>query len=68
MKFGYGASPCVAGPPDVRGLGLSASGYYAWRSRPESLRAQTNRALTDDIRLIHAESRGTYGAPRSMRS
>ena len=45
-------------------LGLSSSGYYAWRARPESSRAQTNRALTDDIRLIHAQSSGTYGAPR----
>lgn len=35
-------------------LGLSASGYYAWRARPESPRAAANRALLDDIRLIHA--------------
>ena len=48
-------------------LGLSSSGYYAWRARPESSRAQTNRALTDDIRLIHAESSGTYGAARQSR-
>lgn len=40
-------------------LGLSASGYYAWRSRPESPRAAANRVLLDDIRLIHAESSGT---------
>ena len=45
-------------------LGLSASGYYAWRDRPESPRAAANRALLDDIRLIHAESSGTYGSPR----
>lgn len=45
-------------------LGLSASGYYAWRARPESRRAAANRALLDDIRLIHAESSGTYGSPR----
>lgn len=45
-------------------LGLSASGYYAWRGRPESRRAAANRALLDDIRLIHAESSGTYGSPR----
>jgi putative transposase len=43
-------------------LDLSASGYYAWRSRPESRRAASNRALIDDIRLIHAESSGTYGS------
>ena len=45
-------------------LGLSASGHYAWRARPESQRAAANRALLDDIRLIHAESSGTYGSPR----
>ena len=45
-------------------LGLSASGYYAWRGRPESQRSVANRALTEDIRLIHAESSGCYGSPR----
>ncbi len=45
-------------------LGLSASGYYAWRGRPESRRCVANRELTEDIRLIHAESSGCYGSPR----
>ena len=45
-------------------LGLSTSGYYAWRGRPEYPRAAANRALLNDIRLIHAESSGTYGSPR----
>lgn len=45
-------------------LGLSASGYYAWRGRPESQRSAADRALTEDIRLIHAESSGCYGSPR----
>ena len=45
-------------------LGLSASGYYAWRGRPESLRASANRRLVEDIRRIHADSGGTYGSPR----
>jgi len=45
-------------------LGLSASGYYAWRGRPQSPRAAANAALTEDIRLIHTESSGTYGSPR----
>jgi len=37
-------------------LGLLASGYYAWRVRPESRRAAANRVLIEDIRLIHADS------------
>lgn len=46
-------------------LGLSASGYYAWRERPESPRAAANRALLEEIRVIHATSSGTYGSPRA---
>jgi putative transposase len=45
-------------------LGLSVSGYYAWRSRVESPRAAANRVLLEDIRRIHGESSGTYGSPR----
>jgi putative transposase len=40
-------------------LGLSVSGYYAWRSRVESPRAAANRVLLEDIRRIHRESSGT---------
>jgi len=45
-------------------LGVSRSGYYAWRSRPLSARAIGDAQLTDQIRLIHVLSRKTYGAPR----
>ena len=45
-------------------LALSPSGYYAWVARPESRRAAENRRLVAEIRVIHAESRGTYGSPR----
>jgi putative transposase len=66
MKFGFVDEHRSVWPVRVMCavLGLSASGYYAWRSRPESPRATANRALLDDIRLIHAESSGTYGSPR----
>jgi len=47
-----------------RMLELSASGYYAWQTRAESPRARENAGLTDQIRRIHRQSRGTYGAPR----
>ena len=47
-----------------RVLGLSPSGYYAWRRRPPSARAQADAALTAQIQTTHARSRGTYGAPR----
>jgi putative transposase len=45
-------------------LGVSASGFYAWRSRPQSPRAIANRELLSDIRRVHVEHRGRYGAPR----
>jgi len=45
-------------------LNVSPSGYYAWRTRPESRRARFDRELTRSIRLVHAESDGTYGSPR----
>ena len=48
----------------ARVLGVSTSGYYAWRQRPPSARAQADADLTARVRAIHADSRGTYGAPR----
>jgi putative transposase len=48
----------------ARVLKVSASGYYAWRSRPVSARATADADLTRRIRTIHAGSHGTYGAPR----
>ena len=47
-----------------RVLEVSASGYYAWRKRPESARARANRVLLADLRRFHAEHHGRYGSPR----
>jgi putative transposase len=47
-----------------RVLGVSESGYHAWRVRPASRRATADAALSSRIRAIHAMSDGTYGAPR----
>lgn len=47
-----------------RVLDVSASGYYAWQSRPRSARAQADQVLLEQIRAIHDRSRATYGAPR----
>ena len=48
----------------ARVLKVSASGYYAWLSRPASARATADADLARRIRTIHAGSRATYGAPR----
>jgi putative transposase len=45
-------------------LGVSRSGYYAWRRRRLSLRAQVNRQLVAEMQRIHAELDRTYGSPR----
>lgn len=45
-------------------LEVSRSGFYAWRGRPEAERVRENRSLTQQMKKIHLESRGTYGAPR----
>ncbi len=47
-----------------RVLGVSASGYWAWRRRTPAPRARADEQLTRRIRAIHQASRGTYGAPR----
>jgi putative transposase len=47
-----------------RSLGVSTSGYYAWRRRSPSRRAVADAALTELIRQIHTASHGAYGAPR----
>jgi putative transposase len=47
-----------------RALGVSLSGYYAWRQRPLSLRARADVTLSAQIQAIHTRSRGTYGVPR----
>ena len=47
-------------------LGVSTSGYYDWRDRLERPARRTifDEFLTEQIREIHTQSRGTYGSPR----
>jgi putative transposase len=47
-----------------RVLGVSASGYYAWRTRPPSQRQLRHEALGKLIDEVHADSRRTYGYRR----
>jgi putative transposase len=39
-----------------RVLGVSASGFYAWRERRPSQRSITNAVMTERIRQIHKDS------------
>jgi len=47
-----------------RVLQVSSSGYYAWRSRPESPRAIANRGLLPEVQRLHRQHHGRYGSPR----
>lgn len=45
-------------------LGVSRSGYYAWKGRGPGPREKANAMLATEIRAVHTQSRGTYGSPR----
>jgi transposase InsO family protein len=47
-------------------LDVVRSSYYKWRASREArdLREQDDQALAEQIRAVHTESAGTYGAPR----
>jgi transposase InsO family protein len=45
-------------------LGVSVSGYYAWRSRPQSQHQHTDALLLKAIRAAYQVGRGLYGSPR----
>lgn len=45
-------------------LGVSVSGYYAWRSRPPSQHQQTDAVLLKAIETVYQAGRGLYGSPR----
>jgi putative transposase len=47
-----------------RVMGVSTSGFYAWRAGPVSDRDWDDALLTDTIVDIHRESRRSYGSPR----
>ncbi|GAA2146888.1 hypothetical protein GCM10009727_48570 [Actinomadura napierensis] len=47
-----------------RVLCVSESGFHMWRKRPPSPRAIRHAWLTEQIRRVHADSRGTYGGKR----
>lgn len=47
-----------------RVLGVSRAGFYAAQRRRPCRRAQEDERIAEAIVEIHADSRGTYGAPR----
>lgn len=45
-------------------FGVSASGYYTWRSRPPSQRVLEDKAILEKIQRAYKKSHSTYGSPR----
>src|SRR5215208_5039817 len=50
-----------------RVLGVSQSGYFAWRGRPACRRQRDDMVLLAHVRSAFALSHGTYGSPRMTR-
>jgi transposase InsO family protein len=48
-------------------LGVSASGYFAWKDRPACRRQRDDLVLLAHARSAFALSNGTYGSPRMTR-
>lgn len=48
-------------------LQVSPSGYYAWRTRPESARSRANRVLLVHVKAAHRRSHNIYGRRRVQR-
>jgi len=66
VKYVFIAAEKAAYPVSLMcsALDVSRSGYYAWRGRVPSARAQRDRELTSEIRSIHERSERRYGSPR----
>ena len=69
MKFAFIAAREVAFPVSAmcRVLGVTKSGFYAWRKRPKPERVRRDAQLAATVAAVHQRSRRTYGSPRVHR-
>lgn len=49
-------------------LGVSRSGYYAWRCRPTSARTRANARLLEQMQQLHQQTKERYGAVKLWRA
>lgn len=49
-------------------LGVSRSGYYAWRRRPASPRTRANARLVGQMQQLHQQTKERYGAVKLWRA
>ena len=68
MKFGFVATYRGTWPVDVlcEALGVSRSGFYAWRTRAPSPRSRTDATILVTVRASFLQSDRTYGARRVL--
>jgi transposase InsO family protein len=66
MRFAWIAAEKAGDPIGVlcRCLEVTRSGYYAWATRGASQHTAVDHQRTRQLRVAHADSRGTYGRPR----
>ncbi len=66
MKFAWIQSEKARYPLTklCRWLGVTPSGFYAWRQRPESTHEREDRRLKVLVQASFAESKQRYGSPR----
>jgi transposase InsO family protein len=66
VKFAFIDAEKANYPVDFmcRQLGVSRSGFYAARRREPSARKRDEARLVEEVKAVHAGSRGTYGSPR----
>jgi putative transposase len=69
VKFAFIDAEKAEWPVEVQCevLGVSRSGYYAWKGRPDSPRATEDAALVAKIKTAYKAGRGNYGSPRVHR-
>ena len=69
MKFAFIAAREVAFPVSTmcRVLGITKSGFYAWKKRPKPDRKRRDAQLAATVAAVHQRSRRTYGSPRVQR-
>ena len=46
---------------------ISRTGYYNWRDRKESKRAEENRTVLAEIHKVHEQNRQAYGTVKTWR-
>ena len=68
MKFALIAEEKANEPLSLwcRVLGVSRTGFYAWRARPESQHQRDDQRLAVLVQESHERSRKTYGSPRVL--